>query len=273
MPTIVNRPILRYPGGKWRLAPWIIAHFPEHKLYVEPFGGGASVLLRKARSAYGEVYNDLDGEVVNLFKVLRENPIELYRQIYLTPFAREERNIAMTPSRYPVERARRLLIRSHMAQGSCVVDIASGFRGKRMGSALPSVTWSNLPDSFSSIVERLRGVVIEHRDAFDLVPLYDSVDTLFYLDPPYVHETRGRKHACFYRHEMSDSDHLRLIGMLRGIAGSVVISGYQNPLYDDNLIGWDRVERISITDGGSKRVECLWISPNARRQISLLPDA
>lgn len=100
----VTRPVLRYHGGKWRLAPWIIQHFPPHRTYVEPYGGAASVLMRKPRS-YAEVYNDLDGEVCSLFRVLREpaSAVELRRLVALTPFARDEFALSYVPSPDPIE--------------------------------------------------------------------------------------------------------------------------------------------------------------------------
>src|SRR4051812_49100283 len=109
----ISRPVLRYFGGKWKLAPWIISQFPPHRIYVEPFGGGASVLLRKDRS-YGEIYNDLDTEVVNVFRVLQRHPRRLKRMLEVTPFARDEWELAYVRVKDPVERARRAIIRSFM---------------------------------------------------------------------------------------------------------------------------------------------------------------
>src|SRR5262245_58814798 len=113
MATAPRRPVLRYHGGKWRLAPWIIEHFPEHRIYVEPYGGGASVLLRKSR-AFAEVYNDLDGDVVNVFRVLRDraSAAALIRAIELTPWARDEFRLSYRPASDPVERARRTIARA-----------------------------------------------------------------------------------------------------------------------------------------------------------------
>lgn len=121
-----RRPVLRYHGGKWRLAPWICAHFPAHRLYVEPFGGAASVLLRKPRS-YGEIYNDLDGEIVNVFRVLRDNGHALRAALELTPFAREEFAESYMPHSDPIEQARRTIVRSFQGFGSAAV-CGEGFR-------------------------------------------------------------------------------------------------------------------------------------------------
>jgi len=254
-----ERPILRYPGGKWRLAPWIISHFPDHKIYVEPFGGGASVLLRKPRSQYGEVYNDLDGEVVNLFRVLRDFPDELERVVHLTPFSREECALAMEGSTDSVERARLLLVRSHMAQGSCVTDVGTGLRSKRAGSALPAADWANFPQHLHAIVERMRGVVIENRNALDVMLNYDGHEALFYLDPPYVHSSRANRHARGYRFEMTDDEHIALSNAVKQLEGKVIISGYPSELYDELYQDWERVERVARTDRGADNVECLWL--------------
>src|ERR1041385_959981 len=108
-----TRPVLRYFGGKWMLAPWIIEHFPAHRTYVEPFGGGASVLMRKPRS-FGEVYNDIDGEIVNVFRMIQREHRALQALLAATPFARDEFDLAYVPTDDPLEQARRTIVRSFM---------------------------------------------------------------------------------------------------------------------------------------------------------------
>ena len=252
----ISRAALLWHGGKYRLAPWIISHFPPHRIYVEPFGGGASVLLRKPR-ACAEVYNDLDGEAVNLFRVLRDDGARLRDAIALTPFARDEFMLAYAPCEDPVERARRLLIRSFMGFGSSSHQHKSGFRTK--SNTTPAADWMNYADAMPALIERLRGVVIENRDAMAVCQHQDSPQTLHYLDPPYLPETRdaGRDYA----HEMTRDDHVRFLDAARGLAGMVVISGYASPLYDEALAGWRRVERKAMADGARPRVEVLWINP------------
>lgn len=217
--TEPRRPILRYHGGKWMLAPWLIARFPPHRVYVEPFGGGASVLLRKPRS-YAEVYNDLDGDVVNVFRVLRDpaSAAELERLLRLTPFAREEfeatgKGETAGPSD-PVERARRTIFRSFagFAIAATNGDFSTGFRANsnRSGTT-PAHDWANYPDCANAFTARLSGVVIENKDAIAVMARHDSERTLHYLDPPYAHETRNLQRGnASYRHEMSDDDHARL---------------------------------------------------------------
>lgn len=261
-----TRPVLRWHGGKWRLASWIISHFPKHRVYTEVFGGAASVLMRKARS-YGEVYNDLDGEIVNLFRVL-QNPrtADALRDILrLTPFAREEFNLAYEPSEEPVERARRLVIVGFMGFGSNGhnTEIRTGFRAasKRSGTT-PAHDWVGWPEQMGALVERLRGVVIESKPAFQVLAKHDAHDTLHYVDPPYVHETRNReRRQRDYRHEMTDVDHRELAAVLHGLKGMVVLSGYPCPLYDEELFkDWHRIEKETLADGARKRVEVLWLN-------------
>lgn len=266
-----NRPLLRWPGGKWKLAPWVISHFPAHRVYVEPFAGAASVLLRKPR-ARSEVINDLDGDVVNLFRVLRnpEQTQRLARLVALTPFARAEFDLARQRTMDPIERARRLLIRSYMGQGSCVLYENNGFRSKRATSAFPAQDWANFPPVLQDVATRLRGVVIEQLDALEIIKRYDGPGTLFYLDPPYVHATRADRGTKAYRHELTDDQHGELAEALRNIKGMAVVSGYNCDLYDALYAGWQRISHNTHADRAVKRTETLWLSPCARVQGSLL---
>lgn len=273
------RPLLRYHGGKWRLAPWIVGHFPPHRVYVEPFGGAASVLLRKPR-AYAEVYNDLDGQVVALFRLLRDpaQAARLIEALRLTPFARDEWKSAYAPSADPVEAARRMIVRSFMGFGadSINADLSTGFRSNSNGSnKTPAVEWHNYPDSLARVVDRLRGVVVENRYAVEVMAQHDGPETLHYLDPPYVGATRGRNGRRrggtyhVYRHEMDDDDHRALAAALRGLEGMVVLSGYRSPLYDALFGDWQRVEKRALAAGARARVECLWLNPAA---VAALPS-
>lgn len=258
--SALSRPMLRYHGGKWMLAPWLISFFPAHRVYVEPFGGGASVLLRKER-AYAEVYNELDGEIVNVFKVARDRGEEFRQQLLLTPFSRDEFKVAHEEAGDPMERARRTVIRSFMGFGSNSIQRPSGFRANsnRSGTT-PAHDWANYSDVFSSLVDRLRGVVIENRDAAAAMAAHDSPDTLFYVDPPYAFVTRDK--GADYRHELSDDDHRALADVLRNLRGMVVLSGYPCSLYDSELYSdWARFERRHMADGARERTEVVWINP------------
>jgi DNA adenine methylase len=275
----LTRPMIRYHGGKWKLAPWIISHFPAHRVFVEPFGGGGSVLLRKPRS-YAEIYNDLDSEVVNLFRVVRERGRELRHALELTPFARDEFVEAWMPSENSLEQARRTVVRAYMGFGSAAVTLMranpkpgrrglarTGFRANsnRSGTT-PAHDWANYPNALDAIIERLRGVVIENRNALDLMPQHDGDQTLFYVDPPYVAETRDK--GGDYRHELTNADHESLADVLHALRGAVVLSGYDCPLYSALYTDWHRVERVAFADGARLRIECLWLNEAARQSVS-----
>lgn len=252
-----RRPLLRWHGGKWMLAPWIISHFPEHRVYCEPFGGAGSVLMRKPR-CYAEVWNDLDSEAVNLFRVLRSDRAgQLVEALRLTPFAREEFDEAYQATEDNVERARRLVIRSFMGFGSNGHERRTGFRSNsnRSGTT-PAHDWINYPDSLATVIDRLAGVVIESKDALAVMATHDGPQTLHYVDPPYMAATRNA--GSDYAHEMTDADHLRMLQFLRGLKGTVVLSGYPDDLYDRELRGWRRIERAALADGARKRVEVIW---------------
>lgn len=260
----VKRPVLRYFGGKWKLAPWIIQHFPPHRIYVEAFGGGASVLLRKPRS-YGEVYNDLDASVVNVFRVIQAQAEELERLLRATPFARDEFELSMTPAETPLERARRAIALSFMGFGSDSLTRGhrTGFRSNsnRSGTT-PAHDWAHYPDHLKRFCDRMAGVVIENRDAIEVMESQDSRDTLLYVDPPYVHDTRTTSGG--YQFEMSDDDHRRLIAFLQTVKGMVVLSGYDHPLYGPlRASGWLQLEYPSLVFGNRPRTEVLWLNPLA----------
>lgn len=286
--TRVPRPPLRYFGGKWTIANFLISNFPDHRVYVEPYGGGASVLLRKPR-VYSEVYNDVDGEIVNVFRVIQdeEKSARLRDLLHVTPFARDEFKLAFAPynarnlKKYgDVEMARRTIILSLMGFGAdALLRLSTGFRAvsNRSGTT-PAHDWRNYPDCVPAFVERMRGVVIENRPALTIIGQHDSPDTLFYVDPPYAHVTRSRKtnrksgrvKAHGYRDEMTDDDHRELAAALRSVVGMVAISGYHCPLYQELYGDWRCVDKSTHADGARDRVESLWLSPNAERQQNLL---
>ncbi len=272
-----TRPALRWFGGKWLMAPRLIALFPPHRTYVEPFGGAASVLLRKSR-AYAEIFNEMDGEVVAYFRVLRDpvQAAELERRLRLTPYARAELegSYARAGETDPIEAARRLVVRSFMGFGSNAANTehkganSTGFRSNsnRSGTT-PAHDWRNFPDAIAALTERLQGVVIEKKDAVAVMRQHDKPAALHYVDPPYVHSTRSRRNPyCkkhLYRHEMTDADHAELLNVLRDLAGMVVLSGYANPLYDQALHDWRRIEFETFADGARPRVEVVWINSAA----------
>lgn len=262
-----TRSVLKWHGGKWRIAPWIISHLPPHRVYVEPYGGGGSVLLRKARS-HAEVYNDLDGDVVLLFRILRDNPAPLIAALELTPYARDEYELSHEPCENDLERARRLCVRSLMGFGSRGhnIDNKTGFRNfTRSSTTYPAKEWHKYPASLPAIVERLLGVTIENREAREVMLQHDSPATLHYVDPPYVPDTRSAllHNNGGYTHEMTDADHMALAECLHGLAGMVVLSGYRSDSYDDLFKDWQTLDRETIAESALPRTETLWFNPAA----------
>jgi DNA adenine methylase len=261
--TAPSRPVLRWHGGKWLLSRKILPFFPPHRIYTESFGGAASILLRKPRS-YAEIYNDLDGDVVNLFRVLQDpvSGARLQELLRITPFAREEFKLAYADTQDPVERARRLIIRSFMGFGSnaCNRMTTTGFRANsnRSGTT-PAYDWSNYPECLGAIIERFRGVVVECRPAVEVLKQHDQPDALHYVDPPYLHSTRRQGQQKNYRYEMSEADHIALAEVLKTLQGQVILSGYPSELYDNLYAGWGRHEINAFADGARPRTEVLWI--------------
>ncbi len=264
-----TRPIMRYHGGKWKIAPWIISNFANHRTYVEPYGGAASVLLRKPRT-YAEVYNDLDSEVVNVFTVFRDHGEELRRILWGTLFSRDEFVSSYFPSENPIEQARRTVARSFMGFGSASVTKTrhmttrfskptTGFRANsnRSGTT-PAHDWANYYDACEALIARLRGVTIENRDAVQVMLSHDREDVLHYVDPPYVAASRDA--GSDYKYEMTNADHVQLSEVLKSLKGKVCLSGYHSTVYDELYDNWFRVERESLADGAKKRIEVLWMN-------------
>jgi DNA adenine methylase len=262
-----TRPVLRYHGGKWKLAPWVLEHLPPHKVYVEPFCGAASVLLRKARST-SEILNDLDEEVVGFFRVLRDEPsaLELARRLALTPFARAEyEDWCYGEPADAVDSAHRMICRSFMGMSSKGIWQRSGFDSRLNGDGFLSRVnaLKAMPEVVLQVAERLRGVLIERDDAVKLIGRFQRDDCLLYCDPPYVKAARGRN-SQIYRWDMSDEGHRRLAGALRAGKGMVVLSGYPCELYDKELYpDWHRVERSHVADNARATTEVLWLNQAA----------
>ena len=268
-----RRPILRYFGGKWQIAPWIVRQLPAHQKYIEPFGGGGSVLLMKP-VVHAEVYNDLDGEIVNLFRVLRDQQELLVEKITLTPFAREEFDLSYTPCTDPVEQARRTLVRSWMGFASQATSgRRSGFRNETAREySLPVHDWASLSPTLSRIAKRLRRVIIENRDAIKVMTQHDNATALHYVDPPYLSTTRSNEYKNVYRHEMSDAQHIDLIDCIKSLKGMVVLSGYRNELYSNALAEWTMTTCVNKAGGqpGGRdlnREEVMWRNPACIRAI------
>ena len=273
--TAIKRPILRYHGGKFMLAKWIISHFPPHRIYTEAFGGAASVLMQKPRS-YAEVYNDKWDTVVNVFRILRD-PVQAKRLeelLRLTPFARTEflksGEIEILAAADPLEKARLTILRSFASFGSPGTNAkhATGFRANaHRNGTTPAGDWANYSGHIKYFTERLTGVIIENRDYADIISQHDSPDTLHYLDPPYPQSTRNMQRGnASYAHEIDDTIHRAISEQLKGIKGMAIVSGYRCDLYDELFGSWHRSEKKAFADGAAPRIECLWINDNAMRR-------
>lgn len=251
--------IMKYPGSKWRIAKWIISFFPEHHSYLEPFLGSGAVLFNKPRS-HIETVNDLDGNVVNLFEWIKKDPERLAHEIYFTPYARQvyEDAFASVPED-SFGKAVNFYIRLNMGYGFRITGEKVGWKNDVQGRerAYASQDWCNLPQKIMQAAERLRGVQIENRPAVELIQRFNYQNVLIYADPPYV---LGARHGKQYRCEMDDEGHDELLEALLAHKGPVLISGYDNELYNGRLKGWCRKEIISYSQVHTKRREVLWMN-------------
>lgn len=255
--------IFRYPGSKWGIADWIIKHFPEgyeKMVYLEPFAGSAAVFFTKKPGTV-ETINDLNSDIVNLFKVLREHPEELKRALQLTPYSREEYERAADPCEEPIEKARRYMIRTTQAIGA---KPDAGWRNhKQMKIGGTACKWNGITETINEAATRLKGntrnlVQIEHSDALTLIRRYNFTDVLMYLDPPYLKSTR--KSGRLYRHEMGDEEQEQLLDEIKKSRAKIIISGYDSTLYRDRLAGW-RVDRATVrTTSTEKAEEVIWMN-------------
>lgn len=252
--------ILNYVGSKWNLADWIVSQMPEHNVYLETHFGSGAVLFNKQPSKI-ETVNDIDGNIVNLFKVIREKPEQLAEHIQLTPYSRQEYNEsfeALQGQLSDLERARVFLVRCWMARGGKTSD-RTGWRhnvDSTTFSALPD--WRKLPAVVLEATERLQNVQIENQDAATLIGRYNKEDCLIYSDPPYLLSTRTKRH---YAHEMTDGQHEILLNALMEHKGYAMISGYNNDMYNDILQGWTRISKMATTEAAQEKCESLWLNP------------
>jgi len=270
----LTSPPVRYYGGKWRIASWILEQFPPHLTYVEPFCGAANILFRKQPSKI-EVINDLNSNIITFFDVLRSRPDDLIHAIQLTPYSRAEHRRAHedVSDDYPdrsLEIARRFYVRSRQSFGSGEGEYSTGWRYESNGKRGTSVTdeWNSTRNLWIA-AERLKSVQIESDDAIRTIERFDTPDTLFYVDPPYPMDTRySDEHR--YAHEMTNSDHRHLAATLRAVEGMVLISSYKSNLYDELYDDWRCIQKDTRTNGNNDATEYLWISPKAD-DLSRLP--
>ena len=253
-------------GGKYNHLEWLLPLLPKCHHYCEPFGGSAAVLFNREPSPV-ETYNDIHGEVVNFFRVLRDQKERLIELIGLTPFSREEFYYALQtdPSRTPLERARCFFVRARqvrtgLAQKASLGRWANCMSTSRAGMSGVVSRWLGSVEGLSEIAERLLRVQIENRPAVEVIRLYDSDNALFYCDPPYPHESRTDSKA--YGYEMTDAEHRRLAEVLTRVRGKVALSGYRCPLTDELYSSFRRIDAPTKRCHSSKapRAEALWIN-------------
>lgn len=271
------RAIFRYPGSKWSIAQWIIAHFPEgyeKMVYLEPFVGSGAVFFNKKPGAV-ETINDMESDIVNLFRVLREQPNDLKRALELTPYSREEYDLSFEPCDEPVEKARRFMVKTTQAIGA-KMDGKCGWRNhKQMKIGGTACKWGGITETIDTAAARLRGdtthlVQIEHSDALQLIRRYNFPEVLMYLDPPYVRSTR--KSGKLYRYEMDDDGQAELLDLIKASRAKIIISGYDCDLYNTALAGWKKDSTMSQTTSAEMAIETIWMNyepPHEQLSIQL----
>lgn len=238
------------------MAQEIVSLMPPHRSYLEPFFGSGAVLFNKPPSAI-ETINDIDGDIVNFFTIMRERPEDLARLIALTPYARDAFDDAFkNRGNDPLDRAYRFAIRSKMGHGFKTYQ-KTGFKidvAGRQGSYAARY-WAKMPDQVIELAERLKKVQIENRPALEVIRRFNYDNVLIYADPPYLLDTRGGKQ---YRHEMTEQDHMELLETLQKHKGPVILSGYPHEMYDHVLSGCHRITRKAYNQNADERTEVLW---------------
>ncbi|HEX8635784.1 MAG TPA: DNA adenine methylase [Pyrinomonadaceae bacterium] len=264
-------------GGKYSHLDWLLPLLPDATHYCEPFGGSAAVLINRNPSPV-ETYNDIHSDVVNFFRVLREQKDALVEAIGLTPFSREEFEIAISSEEgiSDLERARRFYILARQVRTGLAQKASSGrwahcLLTSRAGMAGAVSRWLGAVEDLPLIAQRLLRVQIENAPALEVIKRYDSEETLFYCDPPYPHGSRGDSNA--YANEMTDEQHRALADVLRNVKGKVALSSYKSRLMDELYGDWQRVESKEkvIHSVKTTRTEVLWINYQLKERAECQP--
>ena len=262
------KPPIAYFGSKLSIAERIADLFPAHEHYVEPFGGSFAVLLAKQPS-HMETVNDLDGNLMTFWRVLRDRPADLERVCMLTPHSRAEHGAAFSLDGDDLERARKVWVLLTQGRGGHLPPIRSGWRhyqDPRGSTASMPRYLATYAGRIAAAAERLRGVSLECRPAAELIERYGRhAGCLIYADPTYLASLRtlnhGRCRGPDYAHELrTDDEHRELAASLHAARAAVVLSGYDSPLYADLFGGWHRIEIAASAGNGTSpaRTEVLW---------------
>ena len=263
--TMNMKAILKYPGAKNRIAAWITKYIPKHKVYCEPFFGSGAVFFNK-QPCYNEILNDIDDDIYNFFKVLRTSPTELAEAIRNTPYCRTEYNTAYVDGADDeVEKARIFAVKCWQGFG-CGNRHKNGFRrGIGSTSPNPAKAWNELPDTLRDAAERIKNAQIEHKDAIELIKSLKGENTFIYVDPPYLLSTRK---ANLYNHELDDEYHKRLLRVICDSDCKIMISGYDNELYNEYLKDWNKLSKNTTAECSVKRTETIWMNYEYDAQVT-----
>lgn len=265
--------LIQWVGGKGQQLDQLLRLIPHTHTFVEPYGGGASILLNRDRSEV-EVYNDLNNDLVNLWRVVRDPALagRLQAQLDATLFAREEFihaiDVLRTPPRDPVERAWALVVVQNLGVSGKAQTHSPGNWSRSFQDSKNTEKWWRRVDALRTIHERFKYVQVDNRDALVCMEYWDSPNTAFYLDPPYVLNTR--QNTKYYTFEMSDEEHQKMVACILSLRGAVVLSGYEHPLYEPlTSAGWTTTEysvmasSVVTDEGKPRRTEVAWRNPRA----------
>ena len=261
--------ILNYPGSKWRMADLIISNMPSHKSYLEPFCGSCAVFMTKPKDIL-ETINDKDGRLINLFKVMRDDPEKLQYLIMHTLYSREEYTLSQEVSSDLVEDARRMMVRLWFGVGGKTVAVPGFRKNISWNGPYNTYEWNDMYNRIGVATARLKDAQIESMDAIELIQQHNDSDTLIYCDPPYMSSTLVDKH---YQFDFSLDEHHRLLKAIKQHNGPVMISGYYSDLYNDELSDWSQIKqntKVGITsEKKSDRTEIVWCNFEPSGQMSL----
>lgn len=257
--------ILNYPGSKWNLAEKTVDLLPEHVTYVEPFFGSGAMFFTKPPSKI-ETINDLNHRVVNFFSVCREQPTKLAEAIYMTPVSRWEQRESLEIHPDPLEDARRFLVLSWQSIGGIQRHLTRWRSNITTYGSKTLNEWSTLPKLILEVANRLKMAQIENQDALQLLERYNRKEVFAYVDPPYLMSTRKCR---YYQTEFEDDRQPELLEILKRFKGKVMLSGYENVLYNEQLADWHKLQFQSNAEAGERRLETVWCNYEPSGQLNL----